>query len=71
VSSTMLDPRVIDASTLVPKLTSEIYLPVGVEGQMDAAGTATVGVVYALTRIDESADAFGPASSLHQSLIHI
>lgn len=66
MSSVLLDPRVIDASTLTPKATAEIFLPIGVEGNMDNAGTATVGVLYAINRVDESSDAFGPASSLHR-----
>jgi hypothetical protein len=66
LSSTFLDPRVIDASTLTPKASSAIYLPVGVEGQADAAGTAVVGTLYKINRLDESVGYFGPASSLHR-----
>lgn len=66
MSSTMLDPRVIDASTLVPRASSAIYLPIGVEGQADAAGSAVVGVLYVINRVDESVAAFGPVSKLHK-----
>jgi hypothetical protein len=39
-------------------------MPLGVEGQMDAAGTAVVGTLYAITRGDEASTLFGPASKL-------
>jgi hypothetical protein len=61
----LLDPRVIDASTLAPKATSDIYLPIGVEGQMDAVGTANVGQLYVINRLDEASGAFGPASKIY------
>ena len=66
MSSTLLDPQVLDASTLIPKLTSEIFLPIGIEGQADSGGTATAAVLYTITRVDESAGLFGAASSLHK-----
>lgn len=64
--STQLYPEVIDASTLSPSPAQNVYLPIAIEGQADAAGTATVAVVYAISRVDESVAAFGPASSLHR-----
>jgi hypothetical protein len=64
LSSTLLDPRVIDASTVVPKPTSAIYLPVAVEGQSDNVGTATVAVPASFVSVDSVNAAFGPASSL-------
>jgi hypothetical protein len=64
VSSTLLDPQVIDASTLVPKATSAIYLPIAVEGQADNAGDAVVGVLYSLARVDEATARFGPVAPL-------
>jgi len=66
LSSVLLDPRVLDASTLQPKATAAIYLPIGIEGQMDSAGTAAVGTIYVINRGDESSAAFGPNSSLHR-----
>jgi hypothetical protein len=66
VSSLMLDPSVIDASTLQPKLASPIYLPIGIEGRKDTGGTAAVGILTAISRVDESSVAFGPNSSIHQ-----
>lgn len=62
--STLLDPRVIDASTLLPRATSPIYLPVAVEGMADTAGTAVVATPYAIARNDQANTLFGPASTL-------
>lgn len=64
MSSTLLDPTVIDASTLIPRQTSNIYLPIGIEGQMDNAGTGVVATPYSISRVDEAYTAFGPASVL-------
>lgn len=66
MSTTLLDPRVIDASTLQPKLTSDVSLPVGVEGQAGAAGSAVVGTLYTINRVDEAAAYFDPTSTLYQ-----
>lgn len=68
MSSTLLDPRVIDASTLTPKVAASIYLPIGVEGQADSAGTGVLGVLYTINRVDEAYGLFGPASSLARLL---
>jgi hypothetical protein len=62
--STLLDPRVLDASTLVPKASAAIYLPIAVEGQMDNAGTGAIDTPYAINRVDEANTTFGPASTL-------
>jgi hypothetical protein len=64
VSSVLLDPRVLDASSLTPRATSPIYLPIGVEGQMDNDGAGTVGVLYVINRDDEAVVQFGVASKL-------
>lgn len=64
MSSVLLDPTVIDASLLTPRLTSAIYLPIGIEGQMDAAGSAAIATPYVISRIDQAQTSFGPASSL-------
>lgn len=64
MSSVLLDPRVIDASSLVPRATSPIYLPIAVEGQMDNDGSGTVGVLYVINRDDEAVTLFGIASKL-------
>jgi hypothetical protein len=64
VPSTQLWPEVVDASTLLAKPSSPIYLPIGIEGQMDNAGTATVGVQYTVSTNSQARDLFGPAASL-------
>lgn len=66
MSSTLLNPQVIDASTLTPKATSDIFLPIAVEGQKDVGGSATVGTPLVINRVDESVTYFGSASSLHR-----
>lgn len=64
MSSTLLDPRVLDASTVIPKPTQAIYLPIAVEGQMDAAGGASINTPASFVRVDDANTAFGPNSSL-------
>lgn len=64
MSSVLLDPQVIDASTLAPRASSAIYLPIGVEGQMDNDGSAAVATLYAINRYDEAQASFGVASTL-------
>jgi hypothetical protein len=64
VSSVLLDPRVIDASSLIPRATSPIYLPIAVEGRMDNDGAGVVGVLYVINRDDEAVTLFGVASLL-------
>lgn len=66
--STLLDPRIIDASTLSPRATSPIYLPIAVEGQADVVGTAVAATPYTITRVDEANTYFGPASSLARTI---
>lgn len=64
MSSTQLDPTVIDASTLIPRQTSNIYLPIGIEGQMDNDGSGIVANPYAISRVDQAITSFGVASVL-------
>jgi len=64
VPSTQLFPEVVDASTLIAKPSSPIYLPIGIEGQMDNDGTATVGVLTTISTISDARAAFGVASPL-------
>lgn len=61
-----LFPEVIDASTLQPKLASNIYLPPAVEGMEGTAGTGVVGTIYTINRVDEASGLFDPTSSLYQ-----
>jgi len=69
VSSTLLDPRVIDASTLTPRQTSAVYLPIGIEGQMDNTGTAIVATPYAVSRVDQAVSLFGASTNKLVNLI--
>jgi hypothetical protein len=63
--SSVLDyPQVIDSGTLRQKVTAPIYLPIGIEGQADPVGTATVGTLYSIGRPDEADTLFGAASAL-------
>lgn len=65
MSSTLLNPQVIDASTLIPKATAAIYMPIAVEGLGATPGTAVVGTPYTINRVDEAATAFGSTSKLY------
>jgi hypothetical protein len=66
VPSTQLFPEVIDASTLGAKYSSPVYLPIGVEGAIDAAsgGDAIVNQVYAISTPAEAEAKFGAATSI-------
>jgi len=64
VASTQLFPEVVDASTLGGKFQQAMALPVGVEGQADAAGSGTVGVLYTISRGSDADTYFGPVSTL-------
>lgn len=71
MSSVLYDPRVLDASSLTPRASSPIYLPIGVEGQMDNDGTAVVGTLYVINRYDEAQAQFGVASNLTKLIAEI
>jgi len=62
--STQLFPEVIDGSTLNERRTSAIFLPISIEGQKDAAGTAAVAQLKEISRPVDADTFFGPASSL-------
>jgi hypothetical protein len=64
LSSTLLDPRVLDASTLIPRATQAVYMPIGVEGQADTVGTAAIATPARIDRIDQANTLYGPSSSL-------
>jgi hypothetical protein len=64
VSSLLLDPTVIDASTLTPRQTATVFLPIGLEGQMDNDGTGVIDTPYVISRVDQALTTFGVASSL-------
>ena len=60
MSSTQLDPGVIDASTLTPRQTSDIFLPIGIEGQGESAGSGAIATPYVITRGDQAETIIGP-----------
>jgi hypothetical protein len=62
--STQLYPEVKDATSLGPRYAQTLYLPFGIEGQADAAGTASVGALAKISRPADADTFFGPASSL-------
>ncbi len=62
--STQLFPEVIDASELGPVYSQDQYFAIGIEGEMDNAGTATVGTPYSVTRPATADTLFGSSSSL-------
>lgn len=59
--STQLFPEVVDATTIGQRLTSAVFLPIGIEGQ-GTGGDAVVGTPYVISRTDEAGTKFGPAS---------
>ena len=64
MSSLQLFPEVIDGSSLGATFSQPLYLPIGIEGGADAAGSATVGQVKQILRPSEADAFFGPVSSL-------
>jgi hypothetical protein len=61
--TTQLFPEIVDASTLGQRLSSPIYLPIGIEGQADNAGDASINTIYTIARTDQAIAHFGPASA--------
>lgn len=66
MSSTLYDPRVLDASTLTPKASAGIFLPIGIEGQAGTGGSATVGTLYSINRLDQAATTFDATSPMYR-----
>ena len=62
--STQLYPEVKDATSLGARFSQPLYLPIGIEGQKDAGGTATVAVPVDVSRPSDADALFGAASSL-------
>ena len=62
--SSQLFPEVVDATSLIAKPTQTVFLPVGVEGEMDDDGDANVGQLYTLSTASEAHDAFGADSPI-------
>lgn len=57
-------PQVIDESTLTGVFNSGPSLDIGIEGRMDNAGSAPVGLPVLITSAEHANSNFGPASSL-------
>lgn len=57
-------PQIVDKSTLTGVFQSDQFMVVGVEGQKDVPGTATVALPVRVTTAEEANGFFGPASSL-------
>lgn len=66
MASTQLFPQVIDASTLGSKLTSPIYLPIGIEGVAASAGSGAIGQIYTIRTPSEADSILGATSRLAQ-----
>lgn len=64
IVATQLFPEVIDGSTLNERASGAIFLPIGIEGQIDSGGSAAVGVVQKISRPSDADSLFGAASSL-------
>jgi hypothetical protein len=57
-------PQIVDKSTLTGVFLVDQFLTVGVEGQMDAVGTAVVGLPVLVTTAEQASGLFGANSSL-------
>lgn len=62
--STQLYPEVKDATTLGPRFSQALYLPIAVEGQSAVGGTAVKAQPYDISRPADADTLFGAASSL-------
>lgn len=57
-------PQIVDKSTLTGVFLADQFLAIGVEGQKDTAGTATVALPVLVRTAEEANGLFGPNSSL-------
>lgn len=62
--STQLHPEIVDATNVGARLTQPLFLPIGVEGQADAGGTAAILTLQKISRPVDAETLFGVASSL-------
>lgn len=60
----LMYPEVVDATTLGPRFSQPLYLPLGVEGQKDAPGSQAINVPVDIATPADADLKFGPASSL-------
>lgn len=66
-----LYPEVVDKSTLTGVFKNDQFITIGVEGQMDNAGTAVIAVPLVCKTAEDAAVLFGPTSSLTQLVSYI
>lgn len=59
-----LYPEVKDGTSLGPRFSQALYLPIAIEGQKDAGGSQAVAVPVKISRPSEADTLLGPASSL-------
>lgn len=64
VPSTQLFPEVVDATSLIARPTQNVFLPIGVEGEMLNTGDADVGTLYTISTSSEGHSLFGASSTL-------
>lgn len=57
-------PQIVDKTTLTGVFMGDQFMIVGVEGQKDTVGTATIALPVLIRSPDDANTAFGPASSL-------
>lgn len=62
--SSQLFPEVVDATSLIAKPTQNVFLPIGIEGQMNVEGDAVVGQIYPVPTSSEGHTLFGATSSI-------
>lgn len=62
--SSQLYPEVRDGTTLGGRFSQALFLPIGVEGEKDAAGTATVAVPEVIGKPSDADTKFGASSPL-------
>lgn len=62
--SSLTYPEVVDATTLGPRFSQSVFLPVAVEGQKDVGGSQAIDTVVEVTTPAQADTLFGPASSL-------
>lgn len=64
MSSMQLYPEVIDNTVLNQKPQGSIYLPIGIEGAIGAAGTGTAGTTYVISRTSDADTLLDPSTIL-------
>lgn len=57
-------PQIVDKSTLTGVFNVDQFLAIGIEGQADAAGSATVALPYVIASVEDANAIFGPVSRL-------